>query len=240
MKLSIIIPVYNEAPTIERVLRAVQRAKLPARMTREIIVVDNGSTDGTQEILQRHTRDKDTNVCFPHGPKGKGFKVRYGLARATGDIILIQDADLEYDVKDYPELLAPIIAGKTDFVLGSRHMTAKSWKVRKLADAKHMHLLNFGDALLKRYFWLITGTYLTDPNTMFKVFKRTCIKDVRLRSNDFDLDMELLVKLLRRGHRPIEVPVSYRGRGYDEGKKIHPLKDGIRAGWAILKYRFTT
>ena len=237
MKLSVIMPVYNEAGTIEDVLRRVQRVKLPG-VSREIIVVENGSTDGTREILGRHANDKDTRVFFPKGPKGKGFKVRYGLTRATGDIILIQDADLEYDVKEYPELLAPILRGKADFVLGSRHMAAKSWKVRKLANAKHGHLLNLGDALLKRYFWLLTGAYLTDPNTMFKVFRRSCLRGVTLRSDDFDLDMELLIKLLRKGYAPIEVPVSYKGRGYDEGKKIRPLKDGMRAGWAILRYQF--
>jgi glycosyltransferase involved in cell wall biosynthesis len=238
MKLSIIIPVYNEAATVEKVLKAVQDVKLPKGMTREIVVVENGSTDGTHEILEKHQHDKDTVLFFPDGHIGKGFKVRHGLEHATGDIILIQDADLEYDVNDYPELLAPLLAKKASFVLGSRHMRTKSWKVRKLAKSSHAHLLNFGDAVLKRFFWLITGTYLTDPNTMFKVFDKRCLLDITLRSNDFDLDMELLVKLLRRGYKPVEVPVSYRGRGYDEGKKIHPVKDGLRAIKAILRYRF--
>lgn len=238
MKLSIIIPVYNEAATVEKVLQLVQEVKLPKGLEREIIIVENGSTDGTRDILEKHKHDKDTSILFPDGPIGKGFKVRSGIEKSTGDIILIQDADLEYDVNDYPELLAPLLAKKTSLVLGSRHMRTKSWKVRKLAKSSHAHVLNFGDAVLKRFFAIVTGTYLTDPNTMFKVFDKRCLLDIELHSDGFDLDMELLVKLLRRGYKPIEVPISYRGRGYDEGKKIHPVKDGLRAVKAIVKYRF--
>jgi glycosyltransferase involved in cell wall biosynthesis len=239
MKLSIIIPVYNEAGTFEELLKKVQKSKLPKGVRREILVVEGSSTDGTMQLVRKHERDKDTKVFFVKKHKGKGYKVRYGLSQATGDIILIQDADLEYDPNEYSDLLKPILNGRASFVLGSRHLKKGHWRVRRFANVQHENLLNIGDAALKRVFWLVTGTYLTDPNTMYKVFRRECLNGISLRSNDFDLDIELVVKLLKKGYRPVEVPVSYRGRGYDEGKKIHPVRDGARALWALLKYRIS-
>jgi glycosyltransferase involved in cell wall biosynthesis len=239
-KLSIIIPIYNEAATFEKLLKRVLAVKIPLK--KEIIIVEGGSTDGTTKLVKKYKGKPGIKIFFVTEHIGKGYKVRYGIKRATGDIIMIQDADLEYDPADYNDLLAPILKGKTKFVLGSRHLRKHTWKIREFARGKWYKpaiLLNVGDHMLKLYFTTLYGTYLTDPNTMYKVFSRDCLKGITLRSNNFDLDMELLIKLFKKGYRPIEVPVSYHGRSYEEGKKIHPVRDGLRAGWAILRYRFS-
>jgi glycosyltransferase involved in cell wall biosynthesis len=233
---SIIIPVYNEAASIEALLRKVLAVKIPAR--KDIIIVEGCSTDGTERIVDRWAGEHGIRV-YHVTVKGKGYKVRFGIERAAGQIIMIQDADLEYDPADYPDVLAPILAGRAKVVLGSRHMRAKTWKIRQLDKSRwYGGIINLLDRILKRCFWLITGRYLTDPNTMYKVFRKDCLEGIHLQSDNFDLDMELLIKLLRKGYRPIEVPVSYQGRSIAQGKKIRILKDGLRHVIAIVRFRF--
>jgi len=252
MKVSIIIPVYNEAKSFEKLLKKVLAVKLPIQ--KEILIIEGGSTDGTTQLVHKYdtyTKSTDKNskntdttqkntirTFYVTEHFGKGYKVRYGIKKSTGDIILIQDADLEYDPNEYPELLAPIIKGTTSFVLGSRHMQKKTWKIREFDYSRwYGRLIDGLDAGFKYFFALLYGIYITDPNTMYKIFRKDCLKRMTLRSNNFDLDMELLAKLLKKGYKPIELPVSYKGRSREEGKKIRIVKDGIRAIWTTIKYR---
>jgi glycosyltransferase involved in cell wall biosynthesis len=244
MKVSIIIAVYNEAATVATLLERVWAQPLPAA-AKEIIIVESNSTDGSREIVAqfvaRHAGDAAAQVQVIHqdGPKGKGNAVRQGLAAATGEIVLIQDADLEYDVADYPDLLRPIIDGRAALVLGSRHLGRNGWKIRKFAQGgPRAALMNVGGMLFHTLFNVLFGTRLTDPTTMYKVFRADCLDGLTLTCDRFDFDFELLGKLLRSGVRPLEVPVSYQSRGFDEGKKIRILRDPITWLAAIFACRF--
>lgn len=240
---SIIIPVLNEARTLEQLLAKVWHAELPAGLRRELIIVDNGSTDGSWAIADRFARarqDNDTGtVRLLNCPRrGKGRAVRVGLGEATGEIVMIQDADLEYDVKDYPGLLQPILDKRTSVVLGSRHLSAGDWKIRQFyQDRLKSFYFNFGALFIHGLFNLVYGVKLTDPSTMYKVFRRSCLQGLNFRMGGFDFDFELLGKLIRAGFRPLEVPVSYRSRDYKEGKKISALRDPGAFVLAILRTR---
>jgi glycosyltransferase involved in cell wall biosynthesis len=244
MKVSIIIAVYNEAGTVATLLDRVWAQPLP-EAAKEIIIVESNSTDGSRalvaEFLARHPCEATAriNVIHQDGPRGKGHAIRQGLAAATGDIVLIQDADLEYDVADYPELLRPIIEGRTAFVLGSRHMGPNGWKIRKFANGgPRAALMNVGGMLFHALFNLLFNARLTDPTTMYKVFRADCLHGLTLTCDRFDFDFELLGKLLRSGFRPLEVPVSYQSRGFDEGKKIRIVRDPITWLAAMFACRF--
>jgi glycosyltransferase involved in cell wall biosynthesis len=239
MKVSIIIPAYNEAGTIATLLERVWNQ--PLSLTKEIIVIDSGSKDGTREIIESFAKDKpEVNVVLQDKPRGKGNAVREGFTHATGDIILIQDADLEYEVTDYPALLAPIVEGKTAFVLGSRHMSKAGWQIRNFEGASgKAHLMNYGALLFHGFFNILFGTNLTDPTTMYKVFKRDCLERLHFSANHFDFDFELLGKLILAGYKPIEIPITYTSRGFAEGKKVSILRDPPRWVWIILKTRFS-
>lgn len=244
MKVSIIIPAYNEARTVSELLTQVWEQ--PLELEKEIIIVESRSTDGTRELVQEFvegreaTPERRVELILQEKPLGKGFAVREGLAHATGDIILIQDADLEYDVKDYPAILRPIVEGKAAFVLGSRHLSSDKWKIRKFEDTPiKAQFMNFGGLVFHAFFNILFGTRLSDPTTMFKVFRRDCLEHFTLRANRFDLDFELLGKLIRAGFSPIEVPISYRSRGFEEGKKIRIFRDPFLWVFIILKTRFT-
>ena len=245
MKVSVIIAVFNEARTVALLLERVWRQSLP-QAAKEIIIVESNSTDGSRELVRefvaRHAGDSSTRIqaIFESGPKGKGHAIRQGLAAATGDILLIQDADLEYDVADYPELLKPIIEGRTAFVLGSRHMGPDGWKIRQFAHGGlQAAFMNCGGLLFHALFNAVFATRLTDPTSMYKVFRADCLDGLNFTGNRFDFDFELLGKLIRRGFRPVEVAVSYRSRGFDEGKKIRVFRDPLTWVFAILKCRFT-
>jgi len=243
MKVSIIIAVYNEVGTVATLLDRVWNQ--PLGVAKEIIIVESNSTDGSRGLVEAflasHTDEPSSRiqVILQSGPKGKGHAIRQGFAVATGDILLIQDADLEYDVSDYPDLLTPIMEGRTAFVLGSRHMGPDRWKIRKFAHGGLQSVfMNFGGILFHAFFNALFRSHLTDPTSMYKVFRANCLDGLTFSCDRFDFDFELLGKLIRKGFVPLEVPVSYKSRGFDEGKKIRVLRDPGSWIWAILKCRF--
>jgi len=224
MRLSIVIPVYNEAGTVAEVLRRV----LAVPFEKEIIVVDDGSTDGTRDILGRQT-SPDVTVLLQDRNRGKGAALRAGFPRVTGDVVVVQDADLEYDPGDYPRLLKPILDGDADVVYGSR-----------FGGETHRVLLFWhyvGNRFLTTLSNMFTNLNLTDMETCYKVFRADVLRRVTLSSNRFGFEPEITAKVARLGCRIYEVPVSYRGRGYESGKKI-TWKDGLTAIGCIVWYRF--
>jgi glycosyltransferase involved in cell wall biosynthesis len=225
MPLSVIIPVYNEISTLRTILERVQSTGLAD----EVILVDDGSTDGTRTLLAGLDGQRGIRVILHDTNRGKGAAVRTGLAAATGDILLIQDADLEYDPCDYPTLLKPIKDGKADVVYGSRfqggpHRVAMFW-----------HML--ANQLLTLTTNLLYNTILSDMETGYKAFRMEALEEICLRSNGFNIEPEITAKLLKRKVRIFEVPISFNPRNYAEGKKIK-FKDAFEALWTLLKYRF--
>ncbi len=225
--LSIIVPAFNEAATIDNLL-GLLLAKRVDGLRIEIIVVESNSTDGTREVVRRYAADPRVRVVLEDRPRGKGHAVRTGLAHASGDFILIQDADLEYDLEDYEALLEPLLAGREALVLGSRHGGNAWWKMRQFAGQPLVSLtLNFGHWFFTTLLNTLFGQKLKDPFTMYKVFRRDCLYGLEFRCNRFDFDYELLVKLIRKGYRPVEIPVNYRSRSFKEGKKVSAFRDPI-------------
>ena len=182
---------------------------------------------------------KKVRAIYQDRPMGKGNAVKTGFRAAKGDIFLIQDADLEYKVSEYPKLIAPILTGRANFVLGSRHLGHGSWKIRRFTKNR-LKSAFFNAAVLGCHtlFNILHGTRLSDPTTMFKVFRRECIEGVVFRSNHFQMDWEIVAKILRRGHPPVEVPVSYVSRSVAEGKKVRFWRDGPLSLYAIVRFRF--
>jgi glycosyltransferase involved in cell wall biosynthesis len=245
MKVSIIIPVYNEAATLPALLDRVWRQSI-APAAKEIIIVESNSTDGSREIVaafvaRRRCDAASIRVVYEDAPRGKGHAVRRGFAAASGDILLIQDADLEYDVADYPDLIRPILDGRAAFVIGSRHLGSHGWKIRRFAcgDLRAL-LMNVGGILFHGFFNAVFATHLTDPTSMYKVLRADCLAGMHFSCDRFDFDFELTGKLIRAGFMPLEVPVAYKSRGFDEGKKIRILRDPVTWVTAILKSRFAT
>jgi glycosyltransferase involved in cell wall biosynthesis len=234
---SVIVPVFNEFATVRSALDALV-AKRIAGFELQLIIVESNSTDGTREVVLAYQGLPSVAVILEEAPMGKGHAVRAGLAAATGDIVMIQDADLEYDLADYERLLAPVAAGEHAFVLGSRHARG-GWAIRKFTDQKlHAAVLNLAHWTFTLMINASLGVWLTDPFTMYKVFRRDCIRGLRLECNRFDFDWELLIKLIRRGYRPLEIPVSYRSRSFKAGKKVSMFRDPITWIVALVKYRF--
>ena len=245
MKVSIIIAVLDEARTVAALLERVWEQPLPGGAAKEMVIVESNSRDGSREIvgefLARRSNDPSAQirVVFQDVPRGKGCAIREGIDAATGDILLIQDADLEYDVADYPDLLNPILEGRTAFVLGSRHMGSEGWKIRKFANSgAQSYFMNLGGMFFHALFNLMFASRLTDPTSMYKVFRADCLKGLDFTCNRFDFDYELLGKLIRAGFYPLEVPVSYKSRGFHDGKKIRVFRDPPTWIAAILKSRF--
>lgn len=237
MKVSIVIPVYNEAKTVEELVRRVQKVELKAN--KEVIIVESNSSDGSRDIVKQFEKNPFTKVFYEDKPSGKGSAVTLGLKHATGDIVIIQDADLEYDVNDYGKLIKPIMERKAEFVLGSRCLKKGHWKIRSLkGEPMSSYILNYGGVVFNILFRLLYGVHMTDIATMFKVFSRNSIKGIKFNAKKFDFDIELLSKLLKKGIKPIEVPVSYKARSYEDGKKVRMVRDGWNVFWATIRYRF--
>ena len=229
MKLSVVIPVYNEAATIAALISRVQSVDVP----KEIIVVDDGSNDGTRHALKElEGRYDNLRIILQLKNQGKGAALRVGFKQATGDFVLVQDADLEYDPMDYPVLLKPLIEGKADVVYGSRFLTTKEHRVLFFWHS-------VGNQVLTLISNMFTNLNLTDMETGFKVFKRDVIQSIKLEQNRFGFEPEITVKIARMKLRIYEVGISYSGRTYEEGKKIG-WRDGIKALWCILKYSIKT
>ena len=227
MKVSIVIPCFNEANTIEYLVQAVLSAPLT---NREIIIVDDYSTDSTREILRTKIDGLVDKIIYHESNQGKGAALRTGFSNVTGDVVIIQDADLEYNPQEYPELLKPILDGKADVVYGSRFQGGKEHRVIYFWHYKGNQFLT----LLSNMF---TNLNLTDMETCYKVFRIDILKKIKIQENRFGFEPEITIKIAQLGCRIYEVGISYSGRTYDEGKKIS-WKDGLRAIWCILKYNF--
>lgn len=234
--LSVIVPVYNEIGTARTALNAIVSKQVPGWQI-EVVIVESNSTDGTRAVVESYAGLPHVRILLEERPRGKGHAVRAGLAAARGDVILIQDADLEYDLNDYEILLAPIAHGRQAFVLGSRHGQG-GWAIRSFTDQPvQAFVLNVAHWFFTFCINAACGVWLNDPFTMYKVFRRDCLRGLTLEANRFDFDWELLIKLIRRGYRPIEIPVSYRSRSFKEGKKISLFRDPVTWMWALVKYR---
>jgi len=225
--LSVILPAFNEAKTFEALMESLLRKELPG-LRMEIIVVESNSTDGTRQAALKYKNHPRVKIILKDRPRGKGHAVRTGLNAATGDYILIQDADLEYDLEDYDALLEELVAGRSAFVLGSRHGGRNVLKMRRFAGQFGLSLLlNFGHWFFTFLINILFWQRLRDPFTMFKVFRRDCLYGLEFKCNRFDFDYELLVKLIRKGFRPVELPVNYRSRSFKEGKKVWMFRDPL-------------
>jgi len=236
-KVSIVLPVFNEARYAAQVIDAVLAKTL--KIDRELIIVESNSTDGTRDIVRRYQGTANVRVVFEERPRGKGHAVRTGLGYVTGSIVLIQDADFEYDIDDYDALLEPILQNRATFVLGSRSLGLDDWKVRRY-DATPIRglALNVAQVLFAKTYNLLYQQRVTDVNTMFKVFRAQCLDGLDLRSNGFELDIELACQLARNGHSPMEIPVNYVARGFDQGKKIRFWRDAVPSYAAFFWNRF--
>jgi glycosyltransferase involved in cell wall biosynthesis len=223
--LSVVMPVFNERETIEEIIRRV----LAVSIRTELIVVDDGSTDGTRDILQRLAGELPIKVVFQPANGGKGAALRRGFQDVTGDLVVIQDADLEYSPEEFPELIELICQGRADVVYGSRFL------------GRHrvfMFTHYAGNCLLTFITNVLYNTMLTDMETCYKVMRTDVLRSMTLDSNGFGIEPELTAKIFKRHYRVYEVPITYDGRGYEEGKKI-TWRDGVVALWVLLKYRFT-
>ncbi len=249
MKLSVLIPCYNERETIREIVARVRAVDMRMRVRdgrfglpvapdgtveltveKEIVIVDDGSQDGTRDILPELAALPDVFVHYHERNRGKGAAVRTAIEHAAGDIMLVQDADLEYDPREYPALLQPIIEGRSQVVYGSRFLGGP----RKAMLFWHM----LGNKSLTLFTNILFDTILSDMETCYKVFTREVAQQLRLKSPGWGFDPEITAKILKRGYRIYEVPISYNGREYDEGKKIS-WRDGLTVMWTLLKYRLT-
>jgi glycosyltransferase involved in cell wall biosynthesis len=227
MLLSIVIPCYNERKTILTLLERVRAAKLPPDISREIIIVDDSSKDGTRDLLAKLS-GQDLSVVYHAKNQGKGAALRTGFKSAKGDVVVVQDADLEYDPEEYEKLLLPIIDGRADVVFGSRFLTTRERRVLYYTHFLVNRMLTFISDVF-------TNLNLTDMETCYKMFRKEILDKITIQEDRFGFDPEITAKVSKLKCRIYEVGISYSGRTYEEGKKIG-FKDGIRALWCIVKY----
>jgi glycosyltransferase involved in cell wall biosynthesis len=225
MRLTVVIPCYNEIETIQKIIDAVKASPVPDC---EIIIIDDYSTDGTRELLQNELHTQVDQVIYHDKNYGKGAALRSGFAAVTGDIVIIQDADLEYDPQEYPDMIQPILDGKADIVFGSRFVSGRSRRV-----VYYWHMV--GNHFLTMLSNMLTNINLTDMETCYKAFRREVIQSIKIEENRFGFEPEITAKVAKMGCRIYEVGISYYGRTYEEGKKIG-WKDGVQAIYCILKY----
>ncbi len=225
MKITVIIPAFNEKNTIQEIVRRVQAMK----MVDEIIIVDDGSTDGTRDLISNMDGKNNVRIILHEKNQGKGAAVRTGISAATGEVLMIQDADLEYDPREYPNLMKPIEEGMADVVYGSRFL-----------GAPHRAIL-FWNMVANKLLTLMTNilynNILTDMETGYKVFKREVVADMKIHAKRFDFEPEFTAKILKKNVRIFEVPITFNPRDYSEGKKIK-MRDAFEAVWTLIKYRF--
>ena len=236
--LSVIVPAFNEVKTFGTLMESLLRKDLTG-FQMEIVVVESNSTDGTREAALKYKDHPRVKLILEEQPRGKGHAVRTGLKVASGDYVLIQDADLEYDLEDYDALLEHLVAGRSAFVLGSRHGGRDVWKMRQFTGQRGLSLVfNFGHWFFTTLINVLFFQRLRDPFTMFKVFRRDCLSGLEFECNRFDFDFELLIKLIRKGYRPVELPVNYRSRSYKEGKKVRMFRDPLSWLGALARLRW--
>ena len=235
--LSVVMPAYNEESTIQFGIERVLDKSLSG-IDIELIIVESNSTDATRDIVLKYANNSRVQVILESEPKGKGHAVRSGLEKATGDFVLIQDADDEYDIDDYDALVEKLRDGRESFILGARH--GGGWKMRKFADQPvRAFILNCGHWFFTFLLNVLYGVWLRDPFTMYKVFRRDNLQNITLQCNRFDFDHELVIKFIKNGFRPVEVPVNYRSRSFAQGKKVRMFADPLTWLRALIKYRFT-
>ena len=235
--LSIVLPVYNESSTFSVLMEQLLDLELTS-VQKEVIIVESNSQDNSRELVLNYKDHPEVKIVLQEKPKGKGNAVREGMEHATGDILLIQDADLEYDLNDYIALLEPILTYRNPFILGARH-GGKWKKMRHFSDQAQLSAyFNFGHVLFTTLLNVMYGQRMKDPFTMFKVFRRDCLYNLKFECNRFDFDFELVIKLLRKGYIPVEIPVNYYSRSFKEGKKVNMFRDPLTWIKALLKYRF--
>ena len=236
MKLSIIIPVYNEEKTVAVVLEKIAKIKLLG-VQKEIIIVDDGSTDATASVITNYQLPITNLKMIRHKKNsGKGAAVRTGIQHATGDYILIQDADLEYNPDDIPKLLKPILEKKAVVVYGTRLQRLPNFGRDERRLQFFVHYV--GNRLLSLLTSILYGQWITDMETCYKIFPRNALSGVSLRAISFELEPEITAKLCKKGYKITELPISTNPRGYEEGKKLHTIRDGYKAVFCIIKYRF--
>jgi glycosyltransferase involved in cell wall biosynthesis len=226
MKLSVIVPVYNEKNTISQILEKVRDVPIE----KEIIIVDGNSTDGTKDILAEEANQPETKVFYEDKPRGRGAALKLGMEHATGEIIIFQDGDLELDPSDYPSLIEPIETNDAKVVFGSRFLGKSTGYMN--------FLQRFGNRFLTGLVNLLYGSKLTDVETCYQVFRAEAVKDLEIKSDDFNFTVELAVKLIKKGYQITEIPISYTPRTKDEGKKVR-WKDGFTSLYTLIKYRFS-
>ena len=236
MKLSIIIPVYNEEKTVAQLLKKVFAVKLPVEK-KEIIIVNDGSIDGTALALAKiQSKHKDVKIIHHKINQGKGAAVRTGIKKATCEYIIIQDADLEYDPVDITKLIRPVLAGKATVVYGTRLNRLPNFSRDERSARFFLHYM--GNKMLSLTTSILYMNWLTDMECCYKLFPKKALNGVTLRARGFELEPEITAKLLKKGYKIAEVPISTNPRGYNEGKKLDTIQDGTKAIWALVKYRF--